>query len=279
MLPWVVPLAMLVVPVALAVTAMLLVRRHLVPSGGYFRNHNTSAGAFGVVGTAYAVLLAFVIFSSFASYQAARSAAGEEAVAVGQLSATTAYFAPQDRRDLQGELVCYARAVVRDEWPAMRRGQESTHVNAWTERLDASVDQLRVVTGKQQVAFAHWLDESALRLEGRRGRIAEATPFVPPFVWVVLGIAGTIVILFVLFFADPAERVLGQVLLMAAVATAVLASLVLVAVLDRPYTYSGVAISPSRMAGAVQGTEEQLRLTDPGAVAPCADDGRPTSAA
>jgi hypothetical protein len=60
------------------------------------------------------VLLAFVIFLAFESYGNAREQAGQEAVAVAGLFQTAQLFAPLERRRLQGDLVCYARSVVKD---------------------------------------------------------------------------------------------------------------------------------------------------------------------
>src|SRR6266508_3052911 len=99
-------LAILGVVVAAAVALMLLVRRR-APVGGFFTDSDRAAGVFGVVGTGFAVLLAFVIFLSFESYDRAREAATVEAVAVSQMFRTAALFSPGPRRRVRGELVCY----------------------------------------------------------------------------------------------------------------------------------------------------------------------------
>ena len=46
--------------------------------------------------------------------------------------ARNAEFFPASQRDqLRGDLACYARAVISQEWPAMRDGQSSRIVDAW----------------------------------------------------------------------------------------------------------------------------------------------------
>jgi len=59
---------------AVAVAAMLVVRRN-APDGSYFHDGDRAAGVFGVLATGFAVLLGFVVFLAFTSYDAARSGA------------------------------------------------------------------------------------------------------------------------------------------------------------------------------------------------------------
>ena len=118
-------LAIIAVAVAIAVTLMLVVRRFAAPPGGFFTDPDRAAGVFGVTGTGFAVLLAFVIFLSFSSYDRAREKASAEAVAISQLFRTANLFSPRARRQLHGELICYSRAVVHDEWKTMRHERES----------------------------------------------------------------------------------------------------------------------------------------------------------
>ena len=66
------------VAAALAITAMLLVRRR-APAGSYFEDGDRAAGVFGVLATGFAVLLGFVVFLAFESYDTSRSGAETEA--------------------------------------------------------------------------------------------------------------------------------------------------------------------------------------------------------
>ena len=67
-----------VVVTALAITAMLLVRRK-APAGSYFEDGDRAAGVFGVLATAFAILLGFVVFLAFESFDTSRSGAEAEA--------------------------------------------------------------------------------------------------------------------------------------------------------------------------------------------------------
>src|SRR6476620_956309 len=106
---------------ALAVTAMLLVRRR-APAGSDFEDGDRAAGVFGVLATGFAVLLGFVVFLAFESFDTSRSGAETEAQIVREQFETVQLFPKVVRARLSAELVCYARAVVHDEWPKMQAG-------------------------------------------------------------------------------------------------------------------------------------------------------------
>jgi hypothetical protein len=52
---------------AIAVAAMLLVRRR-APAGSRFADGDRAAGVFGVLATGFSVLLGFIVFLAFTSY-------------------------------------------------------------------------------------------------------------------------------------------------------------------------------------------------------------------
>ena len=76
--------AVIVVAVtAVAVAAMLVVRRR-APEGGFYADSDRASGVFGVLATGFSVLLGFLIFLGFESYDASRSGAETEALTVAQ---------------------------------------------------------------------------------------------------------------------------------------------------------------------------------------------------
>lgn len=76
---------------AVAIVAMLVVRRR-APDGSYFNDGDRAAGVFGVLATGFAVLLGFVVFLAFTSYDDARSGAETEAHVVAQQVETAQLF-------------------------------------------------------------------------------------------------------------------------------------------------------------------------------------------
>ena len=71
---------------------MLLVRRR-APEGSYFSDGDRASGVFGVLATGFSVLLGFIIFLAFDSYDESRSGAEAEAITVVQ-QVETAQFLP-----------------------------------------------------------------------------------------------------------------------------------------------------------------------------------------
>jgi hypothetical protein len=121
---------------AVTITAMLLVRRR-APEGSYFSDGDRASGVFGVLASGFALLLGFMIFLAFQSYDESRSGAETEATLVVQ-QVETAQFLPKDvAAKLTGELVCYGRSVAGVEWEAIDAGTLQDGVNPWGRRCSA----------------------------------------------------------------------------------------------------------------------------------------------
>jgi len=264
--------------VVVAVAVMLLVRRFLAPAGGFFTDSDRAAGVFGVTGTGFAVLLAFVIFLSFSSYDRARDKASVEAVAISQLFRTANLFSPRARRQLHGELICYSRAVVHDEWKTMRHKRESPLVDGWLARVEGTVDRIHLLGEKQRVAYDAWFQQAAERREGRRGRLAEAEPLVPSLVWLALFLGGALLIGYMCFYADPREPAFVQALMIGGVTATVVVGLLVVRFLDRPYMNASGSIKPTAMMTTLRQMKAAAAASRVGVAQLCDERGRPRGA-
>jgi hypothetical protein len=265
-LTWLAPL-ILVIAVAATTTAKLLVRRR-APVGGWFTDLPRSAGTLSVIGTMFAVMLAFVILLALQSYQRAREGASVEAVAVTELSSVAGTFQPPASDRLQGGLVCYSRAVIADEWPAMRQGRESDLVESWIDTLHRDFASTDPKGAREQAAYAQWFDEQAERRQGRRERLSEATPFVPIPLWFVLGLGAALTITYMVVQADRREGPLIQALPVGFVTALVTAGLLVIYFLDHPYAANTGSIKPTEM-------HRTLTQIERGVHAPCDVHGNP----
>ena len=255
--------------VAAAITVKLLVRRR-APMAGWFADPARSAGTLSVIGTMFAVMLAFVILLALQSYQRARNGSSVEAIAVTELHSVAGVFQPPASDRLQGELVCYARAVIDDEWPAMREGRSSELVQSWIDRLGHEFAIADPHGAREETAYAQWFDEQAQRREGRRERLAEATPLVPLPLWFVLGIGASLTIAYMCAQADRREGVLVQSIPIGFVTALVTAGMLVVFFLDHPYANENSSIAPTEM-------RRTLTLIDHGSAPPCDERGIPRS--
>jgi len=262
---------LVLVPTALFVAIVVLLHHYFAPEGGWLRSMEDAGEIFSTVGTGLAVLIAFLIVAAFGHYQDARDAVGKEAVAVQQEYVMATYFDEADANALQGEVLCYARAVVADEWPAMQRGSESALVQGWVDAMDGTMLEASVADQKQVEALAHWLEVGNDRQEGRRARLAESQPFVPGFLWAALILISVVVLGYQLMMIDPAVRVVGQAYSMAAMAITVFAALAVVYMVDRPFNDRGAAIPHTRMSTALSVMERTAPAT-----LPCDEAGNPS---
>lgn len=124
--------AIVLVAALLAAAVMHLVRRRLPDEGAILRDRDLGSTSFAFVGTAFAVLVAFVIVEAYDSFNDARGGVEGEAIAVVELARTADLFQEEDRDRANGLLVCYGRAVINDEWPLMEEGEEGSDlVTEW----------------------------------------------------------------------------------------------------------------------------------------------------
>ena len=100
----------------LAIGGLLWIR-HRSPHGGHFGDTSRAAGLFSILATTFAVLFAFVVFLSFNAYDKTRAGASTEATTLLQQLETVQFLPASVAPQLSGELVCYGRAVVHQEWP------------------------------------------------------------------------------------------------------------------------------------------------------------------
>jgi len=238
------------VVVAVAVATMLLVRRR-APAGSRFSDGDRASGVFGVVATGFSVLLGFIVFLAFESYDEARSGAEAEARIVVQQLETAQFFAPDDATRLSGELVCYARYVVASEWEQMADGALGEAVNPWGVALYRTVRDVVPASDTQQSAYDRWMDQTAAREDARQSRVHGAEGLIPLPLWLVLFVVSATVFVFLLFFADSAERAATQGLLMGSVTLVITLLLCLLAFFDHPHGHQVGKLQPTAMERAL----------------------------
>ncbi len=243
-----------VVATAVTVTAMLLVRRR-APEGSYFSDGDRASGVFGALSTAFSVLLAFIIFLAFDTYDGSRSGAEAEAATLVQQVETAQFMPPDVRGELTGELVCYGRSVAGAEWDALDSGKYQDAVNPWGAAMYRTVRSVDPATSTQQSAYDRWMDQTQAREQARIQRIHGAQGIIPLPLWLVLYTVAAVILVFMLFFADRGEGWATQALLMGSVTVVITFSLLLLAFFDSPYGGGVGRLQPAAM-------ERSLRLVD-----------------
>jgi hypothetical protein len=265
-------IAIIVVADAVAIAAILFVRTR-APEGSFFTDGDRASGVFGVLATGFAIFAGFVIFLVFTSYDQSRAGAETEALLVAQQFETAQFLAPETRDRLAGELVCYARSVVEQEWPAMEDGGLDSTISPWGVALFQTIQGAKTSSPEQEAAFSKWLDQTSDREEARQDRVHGATGITPATVWVVLLLTAAIVFAYMLFFADPAEMKRSQAMLIGSATTVVVITMLAIYSLDNPYRPGLGSIRPVAMERTLVLLDEAREAVGETAEPPCDESG------
>ena len=255
------------VTAAVAIAALLFVRR-TAPDGGYFHDGDRAAGFFGVLATGFAVLLGFIVFLAFASHDESRTGAETEALLIVQ-QYETAQFLPDDViAELGGQLICYGRYVVHQEWPLMEDGDLNDEVNPWGLALFQTLEGVEPDSNSEQSAYDKWLDQTSTREEARQDRAHGAEGIIPITLWIVLFLGAALIFVYMLFFADSGERAVVQAMMIGSVTAIMVATLLLINALDNPFHTGVGGLRPVAMERTLELLEVQLAIVGEAGPAP-----------
>ena len=258
----------------LAVAAMLAVRRR-APEGGYFADSDRAAGIFGVLATGFSVLLGFLIFLGFESYDASRAGAETEALTVAQQIQTAQFLPSEAGAELTGELVCYARSVIHEEWDRMERGSLGENINQWGVAMFLTLQGLEPGSPSEEAAYGKWLDQTTDRETARQDRIHGAAGVMPSPLWIALFFISVIVLGYLFGFADSGERALIQALYAGSVVAVIVTMLLLLNFLDDPFHGGVGGLQPVAMERTELLIDQSLAVIGDVPI-PCDDAGAPT---
>ena len=187
-----------------------------------------------VIGTTYAVILAFMLSGVWNNLQAAQANSEQEANSLVNIWRISANIDPATGNDVQALCVKYAQNALSVEWPAMYKGkplppQGSEMINQLWRLAGQSQDR----GGGTYVATYQFVEELRMLTEYRRIRLMHSREELPGILRTVLIAGGIITVAASCFFGVQNFRfhVLQVVVL------SFLISLVLVAIadIDRPY--------------------------------------------
>jgi hypothetical protein len=258
----------LVVANAATIGAMLLVRRR-APEGSYFKDGDRASGVFGVLAGGFAIFAGFIIFLAFTTYDQSRSGGEAEALTAIQQFETAQLLPPGVRDRLTGEIVCYGRSVVHQEWPQMQDGKGGDTINPWSIALFRSLQLVNPKTASEQAAYGKWLDQTSDRESGRRDRLHGAEGIIPTSIWLVLFLIAGVVFTFMLFFADSGEGVPSQAMLMGSATTVIVLTLAAINALNHPYSAGVGQIKPVAMQRSLRILDTARTVLNVRAPVPC----------
>jgi hypothetical protein len=227
--------------VLIALLLQVLVQR-LLPAT-LRQQHIALGGAiFAVIGTTYAVLLAFMATTAWEQYSAAQDLARHEADLIGSIYHASRGLPEPAGQSIRADLTAYLTRIIEVEWPAQITGRRLPADESLLTDLDRIVLSA-IPANTRETVVEDFLIRALNDVEtARRDRRLASAGSIPDLVWMVLLSGGALVVGFNFMLGGPA---LGLHMLMTAalVASGVLVLLLIVG-LSSPF-HGSVTISPS----------------------------------
>ncbi len=238
----------------LSVAGFLVVRRYADVSR-LRRQHDVANSYFSIIGTLYAVLIAFAVYVVWSGFKEASANLQHEATEIADLSRLSTAMPDADRRNITLALMEYLNAVVQDEFPAMVEGRSSDRTWAAAQRLWDAYGSFQPQTPQMQAYLAESLTHLTRLSDYRRTRLFTSSGSVPLSLWCFLIPGGILLTAFTWFFGH--EDSLSQAAMTAALTGILTFSLFLILSLDTPY--SGVArVTPQAFALELNHVAERM---------------------
>ena len=220
--------------IGVAVLFLALMRVSLALSR---KESNDFTGAVvAVIGTTYAVIIAFTLSGVWSMFQQAQVNEEQEASALVNVYRIATQLHDPNARRIQELCVLYGENTVQREWPAMEKQQMTPEGADMINRFWALSGESLVNAPPGAIAAYQLMEELRGLTQYRRIRAMQAREHLPGILWAVLIAGGIITVAASCFFGVPNFRFhLVQVIVLA-----FLISLVLVAIADIDRPYQGV---------------------------------------
>ena len=227
----------------------------------FLEEHTPIAGAFiQIVGTLYAVLIAFSVITAWQHFQDARSVADREANCLNDTFRLTQGLGGPERDPLRLALLQYGHAVMGDEWNKMAEGQESqVAIDAYTTIWDL-LSEVTPQTDRDRVLYDNLMGRLVDMSDARRERLVFSRGSLEGVIWFTLIVGGAFTIGFSWLFTVREAR--KQILMTVLLASMVCLNLFAIAVINRPF--SGAArIEPDAMRFVIAHMEGTMTRRPP----------------
>jgi len=241
------------------------VLRHYWPPSTRIAHNDVVGPNVSVIGTTYAVLIAFMLSGVWTNLQAARLNAEQEANNLVNIFRFAYQLPPESRTQVQTLAHEYCEAMISDEWPAMARQTQSATAHRLIQQLWHALTTVQPHTSGEQTVMDHSLSELTTMTEHRRIRLLQSRQRLPAMLWSVLIVGGIVTVgSTCLFGVENFKLHLVQVF-----EISFLLSLMLVAIasINRPYQ-GDVHVSPEAFRYALDTMNEPVPPVDSGAPPP-----------
>jgi Protein of unknown function (DUF4239) len=196
--------------------------------------HNDLIGwQLGILGTTYAVILGFMLYTVWTNYIGAEQNVDLEATSLRNIYRLGEGLPEPQRAQMQSLCRSYATTVIEQDWPMMARNEIPLQSHEINNAMWKTLMSIRATTPTETIAEDHALFELSQLTEHRHTRLLESAYRIPVVLWSVLLIGGVVTVTSASMFGSANLRLHAlQVLFFS-----LLVSLVLLAIADinRPF--------------------------------------------
>jgi hypothetical protein len=171
------------------------------------REHNDIIGwQLGILGTTYAVILGFMLYTVWTTFGEANLNAYLEANALRNVYRLAEGLPAPQRMALEQEARSYADAVVDRDWPEMARNQVPEESHLINDAMWKTLMSVKTATPSEIIAEDHAISELSALTEHRRTRLLQSTFRLPTIFWCVLLVGGAVTIISSSMFGSANAR-------------------------------------------------------------------------
>jgi hypothetical protein len=235
------------VSVLIALAGLILVRRNFHEQH-LKENHEVAGVIFNAFGLLYAVLVAFVVYVTWISYDTSKKHIEMEVNKLSDLYLDAEAFEEPMKTDIRIALTEYTRSVVDEDWAVMSNSKKHTkqgrdaYKAIWTVYTGVDVQKI-----KNGAMYSESLAQLNAMSEFRRLRKFSSKNSTPLAIWIILLVGGMISITYTYFFGTRFLK--AQCIMTASYTTMNAMVLFLIYILDNPFNgYSAISDEPFRAA-------------------------------
>jgi Protein of unknown function (DUF4239) len=198
------------------------------------RAHNDLIGwQLSVLGTTYAVIIGFMLYTVWVDFGSAELNADAEANALVNLYRLADGLAPEEGAKLKSLAQAYGDAVVDLEWKEMANATIPTETREISRQMWQTITASKAASPAELTVEDHAISQLSALAASRRIRLVQSEARIPGVLWFVLLIGGAVTIASTCMFGAAN----GPLHVIQVSAFTLLIALVLVAIADinRPY--------------------------------------------
>jgi hypothetical protein len=157
--------------------------------------HNDLIGwQLSILGTTYAVILGFMLYTVWTNYGEAKVNVENEANALGNIYRLAEGLPNPQRGQIEALTRTYAQTVIDDDWPQMEADQLPEGSHKVNQDLWKTLMSVRTASPTELIAEDHAISELSQLTEHRRIRLLQNATRLPTVLWSVLIIGGAVTV-------------------------------------------------------------------------------------